>query len=80
MDGEGKRPARKTFGDLKYLCCYIESITGTGNREFENEREVVVAFDAVASHANGLLSNNGREVQSQWRSAVRVVRRIATNQ
>jgi len=77
---ERVRASRKTYADLKFVCdCVKAKVVELGRYSEEmDERACVEMFDAVATEDNGLLgSTNGRVTQSQWRSAVRQLRRQA---
>ena len=67
-----RRPARKTYGDLKYLMDYItEKVVAAGGMQDEiTETSVKQMFDAVGEEFQG-----GRNAQKGWQTVVSEVRK-----
>ncbi|MHA7865815.1 hypothetical protein, partial [Flagellimonas marinaquae] len=68
-----RQKARKTFGDLKFLCKYIETKAQEAGIYKENmtEEERNQIYGSVASNPeNGLAASTGCPSQAQWRTAL----------
>ena len=70
-----RRPAKKTFADMKFLCTYIETKAREGNMD-SNDRSAanVHRMYEAAEQALFLGSNNDRNTQLKWTTLVHRLR------